>query len=165
MFEIQIPYYIVNLMEKLENAGFEAYVTGGCIRDSLLGIKPSDWDMCTSAAPYDMKRVFSDMKIVLIGEKHGTVTVVTDESSVEITSFRKDGCYSDARHPDNVDFVTDIKEDLARRDFTVNAMAYGKTAGIIDLYGGREDLYKPSKIVFETFTRKRSLVRTQYRPP
>ncbi|MCL1823276.1 MAG: HD domain-containing protein [Oscillospiraceae bacterium] len=132
-----------NIIKQLEAAGFEAYAVGGCVRDSLLSFTPPDYDIATSAAPDEIKEVFSDCKIVDIGAKHGTIAVITDDENcrkIEITTFRADGEYSDSRRPDSVTFVRDLKSDLARRDFTVNAMAYSEKTGLIDLFGGAEDL-------------------------
>ena len=135
-----IPEAVARCMEALEQAGFEAYCVGGCVRDWLLGKEPHDFDLCTSATPEDMKTIFQGRDLVLAGEKHGTVGVVTEEGVVEITTFRKEGTYADNRHPDRVEFVTDIKEDLARRDFTVNAMAWSPKRGLQDPFGGEADL-------------------------
>ena len=124
----------------LQEAGYEAYIVGGCVRDSLLGKEPHDWDICTSATPKEMKRAFSSLSTHDTGIKHGTLTVISvDGKPYEITTFRKDGAYSDYRHPDSVSFVTDLREDVARRDFTINAMACNKS-GIIDYFGGMKDL-------------------------
>ena len=135
-----IPQSVQTCIQRLEDAGFAAYVVGGCVRDHLLGLTPSDYDMCTSALPEETEAVFSDCRLVLAGKKHGTVGVVTEDGLVEITTFRTEGDYKDNRHPDWVRFVPDITEDLARRDFTVNAMAYSPTRGYADPFGGREDL-------------------------
>ena len=135
-----IPAAVARCMEALEQAGFEAYCVGGCVRDWLLGKAPHDFDLCASATPEEMKTLFHDQNLVLAGEKHGTVGVVTEEGVVEITTFRKEGAYGDNRHPDRVEFVTDIQEDLARRDFTVNAMAWSPKRGLQDPFGGEADL-------------------------
>ena len=135
-----IPQSVQACIQRLEDAGFSAYVVGGCVRDHLLGLTPSDYDMCTSALPEETEAVFSDCRLVLAGKKHGTVGVVTEDGVVEITTFRTEGDYKDNRHPDWVRFVPDITEDLARRDFTVNAMAYSPTRGYADPFCGREDL-------------------------
>lgn len=196
---VSIPDHIKYIIDRLEACGHEAYAVGGCVRDSLRGGVPSDWDMCTSALPKEVMEIFSDIKIIPTGIKHGTVTLVvpvSDEdtdrflnpeerlsmdlpqgfsrrlysenningkvsglklrdifsesqgydinvrsiANVEITTFRTDGSYTDGRHPDSVKFVRSIEEDLARRDFTVNAMAYSPSSGLIDMFGGREDL-------------------------
>lgn len=124
----------------LQSAGFEAYAVGGCVRDSLLGKTPNDWDITTSAKPEDMKSVFADFHCIDTGIKHGTVTVVIDGEPLEITTFRLDGEYEDNRHPKSVTFTSDLGADLGRRDFTVNAMAYSKKTGTVDLFGGQNDL-------------------------
>ena len=135
-----LPEYIQNCLDLLENAGFAAYAVGGCVRDACLGLTPHDYDLCTSALPEQTEEVFRDYRLVLAGEKHGTVTVITDGGPVEITTFRTEGGYRDNRHPDWVKFVPDIEGDLSRRDFTVNAMAYSPKRGFSDPFGGREDL-------------------------
>ena len=135
-----LPAYVAACLDALENAGFAAYAVGGCVRDACLGLTPHDFDLCTAALPEETERVFGDHKLVLAGKKHGTVGVVTDGGVVEITTFRTEGEYRDNRHPDWVDFVPDIEADLARRDFTVNAMAYSPKRGFADPFGGREDL-------------------------
>ena len=135
-----IPAAVARCLEALEQAGFEAYCVGGCVRDRLLGQEPHDFDLCASATPEEMKTLFHNQDLVLAGEKHGTVGVVTEEGVVEITTFRKEGTYADNRHPDRVEFVTDIRQDLARRDFTVNAMAWSPKRGLQDPFGGEADL-------------------------
>jgi len=136
----QLPQPVQLCMTRLEDAGFESYVVGGCVRDMLLGLPPQDYDICTSATPEQTAELFSDFSLVRSGEKHGTIGVVIDDQVYEITTFRTEGDYSDSRHPDWVEFVSDVREDLARRDFTINAMAYSPRKGIIDPFGGREDL-------------------------
>lgn len=131
--------YIITV---LEGNGFEAYAVGGCVRDSILGIEPKDWDICTSAFPNETINCFEGHTIIKTGIDHGTVTLILDGIPFEITTFRIDGSYSDNRHPDSVAFVRNIQKDLQRRDFTINAMAYSKRTGIIDYFGGREDIYK-----------------------
>lgn len=126
----------------LQAAGYRAYAVGGCVRNHLLGLIPQDYDLCTSATPQEMCRIFEDFTLVRSGEKHGTIGVVMDGQVVEITTFRTEGGYQDSRHPDWVAFVTDLKEDLARRDFTVNAMAYHPQEGVVDPFGGKDDLAK-----------------------
>ena len=135
-----LPPNIQNCIDLLEAAGFAAYAVGGCVRDACLGLTPHDYDLCTGALPAQTEAVFRDFRLVLAGEKHGTVTVITEDGPVEITTFRTEGGYRDNRHPDWVKFVPDIQGDLARRDFTVNAMAYSPTRGFADPFGGREDL-------------------------
>lgn len=128
------------ILEKLNSAGFEAYAVGGCVRDLLRGVTPPDVDITTSARPEETLRVFADHHVIPTGLQHGTVTVVLDGEPFEITTYRTDGEYSDSRHPDSVTFTTSLEDDLARRDFTVNAMAYHPTRGIIDPFGGQQDL-------------------------
>ena len=135
-----IPHSVLELMERLEDRGHECWAVGGCVRDHYMGIVPHDYDCCTGATPEQMQEIFSDRQLVLAGLKHGTVGVVTKDGVVEITTFRTEGDYSDARHPGWVRFVRDIREDLARRDFTVNAMAFSPRRGLCDPFGGREDL-------------------------
>ena len=135
-----LPEYIQNCIDLLENAGFAAYAVGGCVRDACLGLTPHDYDLCTSALPEQTEAVFRDYRLVLAGEKHGTVTVITEDGPVEITTFRTEGGYRDNRHPDWVKFLPEIEGDLARRDFTVNAMAYSPKRGFADPFGGRADL-------------------------
>ena len=131
---------MTTIIGRLNDAGYSAYAVGGCVRDTLLGRRPKDWDICTSARPEDMQRVFAGEHVVETGLKHGTLTVVLDHVPYEVTTYRVDGAYTDHRHPDGVTFVTDVREDLARRDFTVNAMAYHPREGLIDAFDGQEDL-------------------------
>ncbi len=135
---IKIPANVEKALSLLHGAGFEAYVVGGCVRDSLLGHKPTDWDITTSALPEDTLSVFSDYKTIETGIKHGTVTVIIDDIPIEITTYRVDGEYLDNRHPSSVTFTRSLTQDLARRDFTINAMAYD--GELIDLFGGQIDL-------------------------
>ena len=137
---IQIPAHALTVMERLERYGYEAYVVGGCVRDSLLGRSPKDWDVCTNALPEEVLRVFKRFHVIKTGLQHGTVTVMVNHEPVEVTTFRIDGNYTDNRHPDSVNFVSRVEEDLARRDFTINAMAYNPTRGLVDAFGGQEDL-------------------------
>ncbi len=139
---MKLPEYVCTCLDALEGAGFAAYVVGGCVRDACLGLTPQDFDMCTSALPEQTEAVFAGRQLVLAGKKHGTIGVVTEGGVVEITTFRTEGDYRDNRHPEWVAFVPDVKQDLARRDFTVNAMAYSPTRGFADPFGGREDLNK-----------------------
>jgi len=139
-FKISIPSYIKNIISALAKDGFEAYVVGGCVRDALLGKVANDWDVCTSAKPEEVKLSLSDFEVIETGIAHGTVTAVSDGNVCEITTFRCEGKYTDHRHPDSVSFTSDILEDLKRRDFTVNAMAYSEELGLIDAFGGTEDL-------------------------
>ena len=138
---MELPLYVKNILDTLSKGGYEAYAVGGCVRDSLLGIVPGDYDICTSALPEEVIELFREFTVVPTGIKHGTVTVVSD-APVEITSFRSEGKYSDNRHPDSVIFVKSVEEDLSRRDFTVNAMAYSQQRGIVDPFGGICDLEK-----------------------
>ena len=137
---MKYPEYISEIISRLESAGEEAYVVGGSVRDSLLGIKANDFDIATSALPQKTIALFSDKRVIETGLKHGTVTVIADGEPVEITTFRVDGSYTDSRHPDAVRFTGRIEEDLSRRDFTVNAMAFNETRGLVDVFGGRADL-------------------------
>lgn len=137
-----LPDYILNVISVLESGGFEAYCVGGCVRDYLLGRCPDDYDICTSALPEQIIKIFDGYHLLTVGLKHGTVTVIVDGNPVEITTYRIDGNYIDHRHPDKVDFTDSLAEDLSRRDFTVNAMAYNPKTGIVDLFGGKQDLEK-----------------------
>lgn len=137
---MDMPKNVDTAINLLQSAGFEAYAVGGCVRDSLLGKTPNDWDITTSAKPEDMKSVFADFHCIDTGIKHGTVTVVIDGEPLEITTFRLDGEYEDNRHPKSVTFTSNLGVDLGRRDFTVNAMAYSKKTGTVDLFGGQNDL-------------------------
>lgn len=141
MNKINIPAGAAEILTRLQGNGEKAYVVGGCVRDSLLGKAPHDWDICTSALPDEAKKALAGYKIVDTGLKHGTVTVVTEAGEpYEVTTFRVDGQYTDGRRPDSVSFVKSIEEDLARRDFTINAMAWNETAGLVDPFGGQKDL-------------------------
>lgn len=135
-----LPVEVEKAISMLEEAGFEAYVVGGCVRDSLLGKIPGDYDVTTSAVPDEMKIVFKNEHLIETGIKHGTLTVLINGYPIEITTFRVDSEYLDNRHPSKVLFTRSLKEDLARRDFTINALAFGKKTGIIDVFGGRNDL-------------------------
>ena len=136
--KIQIPAAAQEIVEKLCEHGYEAYLVGGCVRDMLLGREPGDWDITTSAKPEEVKAVFR--RTVDTGIKHGTVTVMMGKEGYEVTTFRIDGDYTDGRHPDSVTFTPDLIEDLKRRDFTINAMAYNRDRGLVDAFGGRKDL-------------------------
>ena len=140
--ELAVPEAAAAALDALERRGYESYVVGGCVRDALLGREPHDWDVCTAAPPEAVEEVFSGSRVLETGLKHGTVTLLTEDGPLEITTFRKEGAYSDARHPDTVEFVDDVHEDLLRRDFTVNAMAWSPLRGLRDDFGGREDLKK-----------------------
>lgn len=136
--EFLIPEKVQYIIDTLVSNGFEAYAVGGCVRDMILGKEPEDWDITSSAKPQDVKRVFR--RTVDTGIIHGTVTVLLDKEHYEVTTYRLDGIYEDNRHPKEVSFTGDLQEDLKRRDFTINAMAYNPKDGIIDLYGGMDDL-------------------------
>ena len=139
---LYLPDYVRVCIDALEEAGFEAWAVGGCVRDACLGRTPNDYDICTNALPDETREVFRDYEMFLAGLKHGTVSVLSQGNVIEITTFRTEGEYLDSRHPQWVAFVPDIREDLARRDFTVNAMAWSPTRGLMDPFGGREDLAK-----------------------
>lgn len=135
-----LPKAVHHCIDRLQQAGFSAYAVGGCVRDALLGLTPQDYDLCTNATPEQTQAVFADCPLVLNGTKHGTVGVILEHTCYEITTFRTEGGYADSRHPDWVRFVPNVEQDLARRDFTVNAMAYAPQEGCIDPWGGQEDL-------------------------
>lgn len=137
---MQIPNYVTQILCRLQANGFECYVVGGCVRDHLLSLPPKDWDVCTNALPNEITECFADMTCVLTGVAHGTVTVISDGTPVEVTTYRTESEYSDHRHPDAVTFVDSITDDLSRRDFTVNAMAYHPDGGLTDPFGGKQDL-------------------------
>ena len=128
------------LLDTLHKAGYAAYVVGGCVRDSLLGLTPHDWDLCTSALPQQVMELFGAQRCIPTGLQHGTVTVKQSGALYEITTFRTEGTYTDGRHPDEVHFVPDVRKDLARRDLTINAMAYNEKEGLVDPFGGQADL-------------------------
>lgn len=138
LHERVMPSYVRVILERLEAEGYEAYIVGGCVRDLLMGKDPSDWDVCTSAKPAETAACFSGCRIRDTGIAHGTVTVFSEEQPVEITTYRIDGDYRDGRHPASVSFTKSLEEDLKRRDFTMNAMAYHFEQGLIDLFGGRQ---------------------------
>lgn len=135
-----LPNNVCTVLRILEGSGHSAYVVGGCVRDALLGTVPGDWDVCTSALPRETMALFAGYTVLPTGLDHGTVTVLMDGTPYEITTYRVDGDYSDHRHPDSVTFVSDLREDLARRDFTVNAMAYHPEKGLVDPFHGADDL-------------------------
>ena len=134
-----LPPPVLQTLDRLENAGFAAYVVGGCVRDWALGAQPHDFDICTAATPADMQKVFQGEKTIETGLKHGTLTVMMDRMPLEITTFRLDGEYLDGRHPASVQFTDRVEEDLSRRDFTINAMAYSPRTGLVDPFGGQTD--------------------------
>ena len=135
---INLPEGAKLIIDTIQAAGYEAYAVGGCVRDSLLGRAPHDWDITTSAKPEQVKALFS--RTIDTGLQHGTVTVMQDRVGYEVTTYRIDGTYEDSRHPREVAFTSDLEEDLKRRDFTINAMAYNEEKGLIDLFGGMDDM-------------------------
>lgn len=137
---IILPKDVKYIIEKLEASGHQAYAVGGCVRDCIMGRIPADWDITTSAKPLEIKKIFSHT--IDTGLQHGTVTVMRNHVGYEVTTYRVDGDYSDGRHPDSVSFTSDLTEDLARRDFTINAMAYNDRDGLVDVFSGNEDLNK-----------------------
>lgn len=138
--KINLPVNVNYIINELNKCGYEAYVVGGCVRDSIIGLVPHDWDICTSALPEQIVDVFCDHKIIPTGIKHGTVTVVIEDEQYEVTTYRIDGEYEDNRHPTGVTFTNSIKDDLKRRDFTINAMAYSPSVGLVDFFGGKKDI-------------------------
>ena len=138
--EIHIPTGARKIIARLEQHGYEAYIIGGCVRDSLMGKRPSDWDICTSARAEEMMALFEDKRVIPTGIQHGTLTILAEDGAYEVTTFRIDGEYLDHRHPKSVAFTRELAEDLSRRDFTINAMAWHPERGLIDLFGGVEDL-------------------------
>ena len=137
---IIIPKGAQHIINCLNSAGYEAYIVGGCVRDSLMNKIPSDWDICTSAHVEDMLKIFKGMRVIPTGLQHGTITILERDGAYEVTTFRIDGDYADHRHPKSVSFTAELKEDLSRRDFTINAMAWHPEKGLIDLFHGEEDL-------------------------
>ncbi len=135
-----LPSFVCNAIDRLEHAGFEAVAVGGCVRDLLADIPPHDYDIATAATPDEICRIFAGERLIETGIKHGTVTVLLDGEPLEITTYRQDGVYADGRHPDSVTFSRRLKDDLSRRDFTVNAMALHPVHGVTDLFGGKQDL-------------------------
>ena len=135
---ITLPSDVKRIIEVLETAGYEAYAVGGCVRDSILGRVPDDWDITTSAKPHEVKMLFK--RTFDTGIEHGTVTVLMNKVGYEVTTYRIDGEYEDSRHPREVTFTSDLIEDLKRRDFTINAMAYNDNQGLTDCFGGLEDM-------------------------
>ena len=139
--DISIPVNVKDVLDRLERGGFEAYIVGGCVRDAILGVKPKDYDITTNALPDEIIACMDGLRVIETGLKHGTVTVVSEGENVEVTTYRVDGKYTDHRRPDSVKFASSLEQDLARRDFTVNAMAYSDKTGIIDVFGGQQDLF------------------------
>jgi len=140
MQNIRLDAGAAALLARLHGAGYAAYAVGGCVRDSLLGRIPQDWDLCTSARPEQVLALFGEGQCIPTGLQHGTVTIKYGGQLYETTTFRTEGAYTDGRHPDEVHFVPDVRQDLARRDFTINAMAYNDAEGLIDPFGGQQDL-------------------------
>ena len=138
--DIKIPDEVQYMIDILEKNGYEAYAVGGCVRDAILGAEPKDWDICTPALPEQIMGFFEGQRIIETGLSHGTITLVLNNKPFEITTYRRDGVYSDNRRPDTVEFVNDLKEDLSRRDFTINAMAYSPKKGVVDFFGGIQDI-------------------------
>ena len=138
--KIFLPENVNQIIDILNNKGYEAFIVGGCVRDSLLGLTPYDWDICTSAKPEEIKCCFEDFNTFDTGIKHGTISIVIDKEVFEVTTFRIDGEYTDNRHPESVTFTDNITKDLARRDFTINAMAYNESQGLVDPFDGKTDL-------------------------
>ena len=139
---MRLPEGVLAVIERLNAAGYEAYAVGGCVRNFLLGLTPKDYDVTTSAKPEQTKAALSDFRTLDTGIKYGTITVISDGMPIEVTTYRVDGEYTDNRRPDSVAFTTRLAEDLRRRDFTINAMAYNPKTGFVDIFGGREDLKK-----------------------
>lgn len=137
---IEVPAPVQFIIQELEKYGYEAYMVGGCVRDSILGKTPHDYDICTSATPNEIIATFSNQEIIPTGLQHGTVTVLINKEPYEVTTYRIDGKYSDNRRPDSVEFTNSLTEDLHRRDFTINAMAYNSTCGLVDPFGGVKDI-------------------------
>jgi tRNA nucleotidyltransferase (CCA-adding enzyme) len=137
---IRLPENARFIIDRLQHNGYACYAVGGCVRDSLLGKEPNDWDFTTSARPDEIERVFSNCHTIDFGKQFGTIAVILDGEQYEVTAYRTDGEYSDARHPDSVSFTASLRDDLSRRDFTVNAMAYNEEEGLIDLFEGQKDL-------------------------
>lgn len=137
---MELPFQIAEILERLERSGYDAFVVGGCVRDALMGNQPYDYDITTSALPKETERVFSGCRVIETGIKHGTVTVLYKGQSIEVTTFRVDGEYADGRHPSSVTFSRSIEDDLSRRDFTMNGIAYNPKAGLVDPFGGENDI-------------------------
>ena len=138
---IAIPAEVRQVLSRLNQGGYEAFLVGGCVRDSLLGAVPKDWDVATSALPRQTLAAMDGLRVIETGLRHGTVTVIPDTLPVEVTTYRVDGAYTDHRRPDCVTFTRNLEEDLKRRDFTINALAYSESASIIDYFGGQDDLH------------------------
>ena len=143
-----LPYNARLIIDRLQQNGYSCYAVGGCVRDSILGREPADWDFTTSARPEEIEKVFSDCRTLNFGKQFGTIGIILDNEQYEVTTYRMDGAYSDSRHPDEISFTSSLHDDLSRRDFTVNAMAYNDTDGLIDYFDGQKDLqYKVIRCV------------------
>lgn len=140
MYQFQLPTYVTCVMDVLSRAGYHGYLVGGSLRDLLRGVTPHDFDITTDALPEEMLEIFRDFRVIPTGLAHGTLTVMSEGHPIEVTTHRVDGTYTDARHPESVSFTRKLTGDLSRRDFTVNAMAWNKESGLVDLFGGQEDL-------------------------
>lgn len=138
--KINLPPKVKYIIDKIYENDYEAYIVGGCVRDSILGLTPNDYDITTNATPDEIKSIFNEFKCIETGIEHGTVSIVIDKDIYEITTYRIEGEYKDHRRPKNVDFTSNLEEDLKRRDFTINAMAYNEKDGLIDLFGGKMDI-------------------------
>lgn len=138
---ISVPDNVLWILNRIESAGYEAYCVGGAVRDCIMGENPEDWDITTNATPEKTREIFFDCKTVDTGLKHGTLTVIVNHIPYEVTTYRVDGGYTDNRHPDKVTFTRDLKNDLARRDFTMNSIAFNPSVGTVDYYGGENDIY------------------------
>ena len=141
-----IPREALNMAGLLESRGFEAFFVGGCVRDILRGTRPNDWDIATNATPEQMKECFAGLRVIETGIKHGTLTVISDGLSFEVTTYRVDGKYEDNRRPTEVYFTRNLADDLSRRDFTINAMAYSPGRGLVDIFGGRKILKEDNPV-------------------
>ena len=137
---IEYPNEVKTIIERLSKKGFEAFIVGGCVRDCFMNTIPHDWDICTNAEPDQTESCFSEYKTISIGKKHGTIGIVIHGKLYEVTTYRVDGEYLDNRRPDSVEFTSNIKNDLSRRDFTINAMAYNRNSGLVDCFGGKDDI-------------------------
>lgn len=138
--KINLPQNVKYIIDKIYENDFEAYIVGGCVRDTMLGLEPNDYDIATNAIPQTIKNIFRDFKCIETGIEHGTISVIIDEDIYEITTYRIEGEYKDHRRPDSVNFISKLEEDLKRRDFTINSMAYNEKEGLVDLFGGNSDI-------------------------
>ncbi|MCU9813784.1 hypothetical protein [Paraclostridium sp. AKS73] len=142
MMKIDMPIDVKDIINDIYINGYEAYIVGGCVRDSIVGIKPNDYDITTNAKPEDTIRIFKNYRVIETGIKHGTITLIKNKNEYEITTYRIDGTYNDNRRPESVEFTSDIVQDLKRRDFTINSIAYNHKVGIVDAFNGIEDINK-----------------------